>query len=98
VNLPKDIEELKVRLGLTNNNVMNLKQLQAAQEQLAEFMVEATKDRWPDAWERLQSWPSEARLEAVWAHANQRWPGVHSIAAALNAAERHILRGQGALA
>lgn len=92
MSLPETLDDIADRLGITSGKVMDLTDVRAAQDQLADWFVDAAQERWPDALKVLAGQPTAARLEAVWAHGCERWPGVEDIAKALDAAENHILR------
>lgn len=97
-DMPLDTEEIKYRLGITTGRVMGLPEIRIAQNQLTAWVIAAAEERWPDAMKHVATWWTDARMEAAWAHAYERWPGVEQVADALTRAERHIIRGSEPLA
>lgn len=98
MGLPQTTEELKTHLGIITNRVMGLVEIRHCQQVLAELIVEAAEERWPNAFDVSSPHWNDARMDAAWSNARQRWPGVDQIAGALTAAERHIIRDSGPLA
>lgn len=96
--LPETTEELRERLGIVPGARLSLSEVEAARDQLCTWIVEAARTRWPDAWERLGTWPSDVRFRVVWGTALERWPGLEEVSDSIAQAERTILRAMGPLA
>jgi hypothetical protein len=92
--LPEDVDEMRARLG--THCLIGLKGVREAQEQLAEWMVDAALKVHPKL---LVCGLSVEEVHAIVGEvAGAHWPGIGELANDLNRAERALLLEMGALA
>lgn len=86
--MPEDVFDM-YRMADVGRTYKRLSDVRAVQQQVAEWITEAAYARYGHTFDALTV---EEILEKCWENAQEQWPGIASLAEALNAAERSQFR------
>lgn len=85
--IPVSIEDMRTRLGMRDQGWGSLKEVQEAQDIVADWVLIAARSRWPQFNENC-----EGDIALAYFHAREIWPRFDDLADQLTQAERTALR------